>query len=213
MATVRISQGLNDQVIQKLRSDTANRRQHLINRLVAPMSHEKLIALAFDSFLQKAGIADIYDRIPQSWLNSISTLDIASINGVDATHFRRISFATRYVPTHFLTHGSSWTRPLPLSGPEFAEYAEILSGVNTAIKDFDDAATKTQTQVQTLLNNCTTLRQALEYWGGLIDLLPKDVIDKHNDKTERVKIEPAKLSLDTEHLNTAIVLNKISAVT
>lgn len=97
------------------------------------------------------------------------------------------------------------------NAPGLSDLRDKLVQRQQAIKALEAERDAFAKKVEAILENCSTLKQALGIWPGLWELVPQDVRNKHNEVTVRTKREQddTPLEVDLDALNGAVVVAKI----
>lgn len=214
MATVRITETLRGDVLNKFRQDFKVRREKKLQAILNKFDQGLIVESTWQQFCQTHGLTNewlaafpiewtkVDDKIYVSKIND-RTLPISQLNVPAGRRYPRYFFekvTDRYPVTHVV------------NSPDLSEQAALCVEYHTAMKELEDEENISTSTIRKVLDNCTTLKQALEVWPQLIDLLPAETLAKHNEPEKRYS-NASRVSLSQEALdqiNTAVVINKIT---
>ena len=211
MATVRITKELRDDILHRARSQFSKRREGILAKArdtFEPMKAE-FAEDCFAAMLEQHGMPlEIYNAIPDGWVSTRSNINVRLVNDQPfGTYFPSPQYATEIkVPCSMANSYQSAN----LTSPKLERYAMLTAETHRQIGAL---ASEEQTMLDTvkkLLTECTTLKQALEIWPHLMDLLPQYAIDKHNEKVEKRNANKPKVVIDADMLTGVLVKAKIA---
>jgi hypothetical protein len=206
MATVRLSKELLYDVTNAMQTTFEVRERQLRERFVIDIRPDDLARDARAWMLECAGVTeDFVAKIPKSWLSGLSyTAAVSTIND-------------QLLPTVLTLR---FDPPLPAALPKIGGASRFAPYVTVAKKyrdEADELGNEKRAAIRALnriFEQCGTLRQALEAWPGIMELLPKRVVDAHNAPAEKRSAGGAALAVETvELLNGAVVKSKIAQAT
>lgn len=101
----------------------------------------------------------------------------------------------------YIPNGIEALEPLRL---KLSEREQRLQALRKEREEFQELVAK-------VVDSVSTLKQALQVWPGLWELVPPEAKQKHNEVTERrgSTSDPSRPVVDIEKLNTAVVVAKI----
>lgn len=212
MTTVRLSGQIRGAVAQSLHAGFNTREQLLMEAARKRVDWTQLAVDVRRVFLSKEDMTeDLLSRIPHHWTLRVSTISITEVNGekVPPT-FRNVELLSP-VPHPPQSNPSYGAR---VSDDSLQGFADAMRELNEQLCIVADERHKSLRALDNIFDKCTTLKQALELWPGLMDMLPKWVVDRHNEapakRTAPTALEIGEVALDT--LNAAAVKNKLASV-
>jgi hypothetical protein len=207
MATVRITRDLTNQITNKVRDQFNVRREAI--KAAALKNFEPLKGQYAEDLLsvvlEKFGMPrETYDAIPDGWCHRTRELRAAELNGVHAALLPEITYNPPIkIPENL---PCSYLR---LEHGRLAQYAAHAFNLNSQLTALKEEETSMMKEVTRLLASCGSLKQALDAWPHLLELLPYQVVAEHNRPTEkRQKITAPKV--DTDKLNGSLVKAKMA---
>lgn len=211
MATVRMTKDLKSAIISKLQGQFQVRREALRKHIAA--GFEPLKAQYFEDLLttvleQHGMPRDIYDAIPDGWCHRVNELGTNRINNV---------------PTHeVLPNGSCiggaikipaaleyGRTSMSLDHPRLQPYAEYAAQANEQLRQLSQEEHSAVHEANRLLGQCGSLKQALDVWPHLIELLPERAIEQHKQVAEKRK-KAGPIAIDADRLTGALVAGKMA---
>jgi hypothetical protein len=212
MATVRITKDLTSTIINKLTSQFSVRRDATKKYILEgfqPMIElykEDLLTVILEQYNMPR---ETYDAIPDGWCHRVSTLKASSINGVEMGIIPSVTFPEGIkVPANLYYQHES----LRLEHPLLQQYAEYANIANAQLSELHREERAAVSEANHLLRQCGSLKQALEAWPHLMELLPDWAIQQHKQPAEkREKREIVKV--DADKLTGAIVAGKLAVAT
>jgi len=117
------------------------------------------------------------------------------------------------VQDHTTTSSYTQSKMMEINNyPSLQHFADRVAECNEQTQLIENECRQFRTTVRKLLDNCTTLKQALDRWPQLVELLDSELLSRHHRKVERSakQEELDRLEIDTSSLNTSLVINKIA---
>lgn len=212
MATVRITKDLTYDVINKAEIQFRVRSKAVLDKALAWFEErkEQFAADCYATLLHMNSMTEEQlAMIPSNWLGERSDLRVGKINDVPySNHFRPVDYPQPIKVPHQMA--SSWSM-VDLNSPLLEPYATMVEQTNRHMLEIKQEQQNMQENLKKLLKNCTTLKQALEIWPHLMEVLPQWAIDKHNEPTvKRGKTTKEELGIDTGALTSVIVKAKMA---
>ena len=214
MATVRITETLRGEVYEKFRLDFRLRRDKKLNAILARFDQGLILDAAWQSWLNKFNITDEWLKgYPTAWMISPKTINVKSINGVVTPMQSIPTVPGKLYPIYFINRiDGNYSHWHEIDNPDLSEQAALCVEFHDAQKTMMEEESAALATIRKVLDNCTTLKQALEVWPQLIDLLPDWALAKHKEPEKRYSnSNRVSLSQDAlDQINTAVVINKIT---
>lgn len=211
MATVRLTKELQDDIKSKAYQGFKEREGALLVRYQQKVNHEELKADVLAVVLEQYGMTqELYDAVPNGWMPEVSELDISSLNDTNVRHIlNNVKCDPKMKLPHVLV-SSSYSRTFSLSDPRLQKYADLVKEHGERYNTLTTEKNTFISALNALFNRCTTLKQALELFPNLMELLPQYAIDRHNEKTEkRAKVQPTADGVNLDALSATLVRNKL----
>ena len=212
MATVRITRDLTREIINKLTEQFSVRRMATSDNILAgfePMLQqygEDLVTVILE---QNNMPRETYNAIPDGWCHRTSSLKARTINGVSMDALPQALFSEAIKIPEALTY---LCRHLRLEHPLLQQYAEYASIANAQLSALEDEERGAVEEANSLLAQCGSLKQALDAWPHLMELLPEWAIAQHKrpaDKRKKRKI----VRVDADKLTCSVVVGKMAIAT
>jgi hypothetical protein len=214
MATVRITETLRGDILSKFRNDFQIRRDKQLQAILNKFDQGLIVESAWQQFCEGHKLTNEWlASWPAAWSLTDATIYIKTINdqNLPFTNFKLP--AGKSYPIFFVNKADDrYPRSHMLTSPDLSEQAALCIEYHTAVKELDEEMNRSTATIRKVLDNCTTLKQALEVWPQLIDLLPAETLAKHHEPEKRYS-NASRMSLSQEALdqiNTAVVINKIT---
>ena len=209
MATVRITKDLIGSIISTLQAQFTVRREATQKYILdgfEPMRAqygEDMLAVILEQHMMPR---ETYDAIPDGWCHRASSLKASKINDVSMDALPNVSFSEPIKIPEALTYHHQYLR---LTHPLLQQYAEYASIANAQLKTLANEEQAAVKEARRLLNQCGSLKQALDAWPHLMELLPEWAIAQHKQPAEkREKREVVKV--DADKLTGAVVAGKLA---
>ena len=213
MATVRITKDLTTGIISKLRDQFEVRRRNLKTHIAEgfePMKSQYFEDL-LTTILEQSDIPrDIYDAIPNGWCHTTSRLKAFRLNNVTSEVLPAGNPLGK--PIKVPENLNYLCESLRLEHPRLQPYAEYASLANAQLAQLAREETESIHMANSLLTQAGSLKQALDVWPHLMELLPDWAIKQHNKPSE--KRQKSKITaIDTDKLTGAVVAGKMAVAT
>lgn len=214
MATVRISQELRADIMANARSGFGTRINQVVreaNEILADVTLQEAIR---DTVADACGMTrNEYDQLPDGLLTPYKEIRVQFINGVDVNRYAntiQMQGSPLKMP-HSMTSAAGWSG-YNLKSPHLEPFEAKLRHLGSKINAINEEADKFQDGVDKILTKCTTLKQALDVWPQLIDLVPDRFKARHYEKVERKKADDLReeIAVDVMALNVGAVKNKLA---
>ncbi len=210
MATVRLSSEIQREVEYKMRQGFDLREKQAQEQAEKRINDAQFQVDIRREFLKMTGMSeDLLARSPNNWRYVTSSVEIDTINDEPPPpNLRTVSMSP---PLPFPASNNP-AYGVELKDESLQQYADVYSRVNEQLAAIKNERAASRRAVEQVFSKCTTLRQALELWPGLMDLLPELVILKHNEPAEK-RTNPTALEIgvaDLQVLNVAAVKNKLA---
>jgi hypothetical protein len=204
MATVRITKDLTGKIITKI-TDQFRLRRNALKRAIdegfkpmIPEYRETLLALILEEHKMPQ---EVYDAIPTGWCPTTRSLRAIRLNDVDTQVLGNVECIPSIKIPEALQYQYESLRFSDVRVCKFAEYAAVS---NRQLAELDREESEVKDEARRLLNSCGTLKQALDAWPHLMQLLPNDVLMEHNrTPAKRAKAKP--VTIDSDKLTAAVV--------
>ena len=208
MATVRMTKDLKEQLAQRVRNQFTTRREAITKKFTENFEPAKaqyaedLLAVILE---QHNMPQETYDAIPKGWCHRVRKFKAYVLNNIDAAQLPTVVFPDDVKVPEAIQYSAE---QLLLDHPKLEAYANAAADVNAALNALSAEQNHTMAQLNRLLASCATLKQAIDVWPHLLELLPKSVRDEHERPSEkRTRSAPAKI--DTDSLTGALVKAKM----
>lgn len=205
MATVRLSESLCDSIAE-------NAQRLFTKRVSEAMEYPPENQdgdLIFDAYLDANADARrvLNDMAALNWAKRYPEMRVLLFDSATVLRFKKPRFIyIGWAESHFGERLSITCQNAPGLQFLYDKLQERKRRIADVTKERDEFVNK----VKGILDNCTTLKQALSIWPGLWELVPQDAKSKHNEVTIRTKAEPVEpISVDIDALNGAVVVAKI----
>ena len=211
MATVRITKDLTNDIIDIAKRKFGTRRDAIIS--AARDTFEKMkVDFAEDvhtTLLETNGMTlEIYNAIPDGWLATREKLLVGTINDQPFSNYFENPVYNPPIRVPLDLQGT-YSRAI-LHHPRLERYAQLVEHTHEQVKAVDYECESMVTTLRRLLSQCVTLKQALDIWPHLMEVLPQYAIDKHNEAREkRASIKPV-VQVDTSMMTGALVKAKMA---
>lgn len=214
MATVRFSESLREDIERNARVGFTKRVDKLVEEASAEFSKSELQEAIRDAMAIECSMTRAqYDQFPDGLLVPFHEMRLRSVNGVDLHRFHnRVSFSPSALKVpHKVSSSQSWTG-YELHSVVLQDFADKMRDYNNSIDSVNGERDKFVEGVTKITSKCTTLKQALDIWPQLIDLVPDSVKQRHYAKSERKSGGPDldDLGVDVAALNVGAVKNKLA---
>jgi hypothetical protein len=209
MATVRITDTLRAEVDYVIRQQFETRRTPLnaqLDNLLGPTPELTEAIAGTVREMMQTNATDL-SKVPQ-WLQMTNTITAHEFNGVPVPYRRQTIRFSQPIPWPTIPGGVVLTK---LKSGRLAHWATQLQTINTTLDALAEEEKAFREQVRSLLNSCTTYRQALELWPQLTSVTPAHILHRHEAEAVRVKAAPPSVKLDVAALNKTAVVNTIAA--
>jgi hypothetical protein len=209
MATVRITKDLTRDIINRLASQFEVRLDAVKKNItdgfepMIPQYREDLLAVILE---QHNMPRETYDAIPDGWCHRTKTLRASQINGVSMHLIGSVRFAEEIKIPEELHYRNEMRR---MEHPLLQQYAEYASIANAQVSQLEREKREAVAEANHLLKQCGSLKQALDAWPHLMELLPAWAIKQHNQPTEK-RAKNVVTSVDTDKLTCAVVAGKLA---
>ena len=211
MATVRITKDLTNDIIDIAKRKFGTRRDAIIS--AARDTFEKMkVDFAEDvhtTLLETNGMTlEIYNAIPDGWLATREKLLVGTINDQPFSNYFENPVYNPPIRVPLDLQGT-YSRAI-LHHPRLERYAQLVEHTHEQVKAVDYECESMVITLRRLLSQCVTLKQALDIWPHLMEVLPQYAIDKHNEAREkRASIKPV-VQVDTSMMTGALVKAKMA---
>jgi len=211
MATVRITKDLTNGIIAIAKRKFGTRRDAIIS--AARDTFEKMkVDFAEDvhtALLETNDMTlEVYNSIPDGWLASRENLRVGTINDQPFHIYFENPVYDPPVRVPFKLHNTY--QSANLSHPRLERYAELVERTHKQVMAVDHEYESMVTTLRQLLSQCATLKQALDIWPHLMEVLPQYAIDKHNEVREKRASTKPVVQIDTSMMTGALVKAKMA---
>lgn len=211
MAIVRITAELKRQIDNKIENDFRPVNDKHDASFKLGMLPADICEIALTSFLKTEGVSrETFDSLPESWKSKRGNISIVRFNDVEVPYSnRRIDLPNDVLlPVAMGTHNS------------ISVNDEAFEGVAANIRAWREESQRIHAEqaafkqgVHKVLAACTTLKQAVEMWPNMIEVVPESVKQTHLEPQVRQKKQKIEVDADlTDALNSTLVGTKISKV-
>jgi hypothetical protein len=209
MATVRITRQLRNSIIGNLQVQFGVRREaikaHIRDGFMPMLAQYKhdLLAVILE---QHNMLQDVYDAIPDGWSRRVRTLKARRINDVSMSLMPGVQFDVEIKIPQALNYTSDC---LTLEHPRLQPYADYASIANANLELLGREEAEATREATHLLTQCGSLKQALEAWPYLMELLPDWAIVRHNQVAEKRQRKTV-VVVDADRLTGAVLAGKMA---
>ena len=213
MATVRMSVELRDTILRNVfrpfaeRADAELGVAHKLLRDNMEQLREDIIKwfCAADNVSVEA-----YKAIPARWLGTARTAYISSINGANVRSvYSNVAITDIAFPQYMVTYNMT----LELKGPQFDKYRVAAETAFAKAQEIRNEGDKAQGAVRKILNECNTLKQALEVYPPLEKWVPQDAMEQLRTKTTRKEqVKAVRERVDLSVLTQALIRSKVDSI-
>jgi len=210
MATVRLTKDLAKTIISRLQGQFTVRREALRKHIA--QGFEPLKAQYFEDLLttvleQHGMPRDIYDSIPDGWCHTTSRLKAIRLNNVDSEELPGGNPLGKNIKVPECMN--YMCESLRMDHPRLQPYSEYAAQANEQLRLLACEEMETKHMANSLLAQAGSLKQALDVWPHLMELLPDWAVEKHNRPTEK-RQKSEIVAIDTDKLTGAIVAGKMA---
>lgn len=206
MATVRLTESLQDSIISNAKNLFAKRLQEA--QAYPPEYNDG--DFIFDAYLDANPDQRrvLLDMAALKWGKRYPEIRVNIFGNMTTLRFAKPR-------TAYCGWAENWTSERIVitadNVPALRDLHDKLVQRQQAIKALEAERDAFAKKVEAILDRCSTLKQALGIWPGLWELVPQDVRNKHNEVAVRTKREQddTSLEVDLDALNGAVVVAKI----
>jgi hypothetical protein len=171
------------------------------------------------AWMDENGLTSIAPTLPDIFWKPVNAVQVRSINGVSMSPYSYANFSSEtkvlaaMIQDHTTTSHYNQSKMLEISNyPSLQHLVDRVTECNQQTALIEQESRQFRATVRKLLDNCTTLKQALDHWPQLVELLDGELLERHHRKVERSakQRELTDLEIDTSQLNTSLVVNKIA---
>ena len=219
MATIRITDSVITTIIQNASKQFEARIDAIGNATKKYLSDHRYAESVVSAWLDENGLTHVAPTLPTMFWKPVNAVQVRTINGVSMSPYSYANFGydTKVLAAMVqdLTTTSSYQQAKMLvinNYPSLQHLADRVTECNEQTALIEDESKRFRATVRKLLDNCTTLKQALDRWPQLVELLDSELLSRHHRKVERSakQEELDRLEIDTTALNTSLVVNKIA---
>lgn len=219
MATIRITDTVITTIIQNATTQFENRIKTITDATSKYLSDNKYAESVVSAWLDENNLTHVAPTLPNMFWKPATAVQVRLINGVSMSPYTYASFGydTKVLAAMVqdLTTTSSYQQAKMMeinNYPSLQHLADRVAECNEQTALIEQESKQFRAAVRKLLDNCTTLKQALDRWPQLVELLDSELLSRHHRKVERSakREELDRLEIDTTALNTSLVINKIA---
>lgn len=197
MATVRITNSIRVDITSRIERLFTNRQTALKTELaVLPGLLEQAYEATYSkeerelaAQLRKIDLAKGSSRVQWVGVLEYGSIKVPYITPEGKNRIGHVSVQTngKEFPVRSNRYSTENELLLTEKAPIYPEAARLLLEIDKV----DTERSTLVASINGILNQCGTVRQLLDAWPSAINYLPKDVLDKHNEKTpKREKVAP-----------------------
>ena len=175
MATVRLSERLKGEILENASKLFTNR---LRDMQVFPLNEDSVAARVVEAHISNLGKAPVWEAMPPEWKVSTNNVHIRRIN-----EFRPAR--RTYMRTSTTVHVPNNLGYLEITSPMLDDIVDVWSDWEKRCAELEAERNKFYQTVRVFLERHTTLKQALNEWPGIMELLPVDAKERHEAETVR----------------------------
>jgi hypothetical protein len=192
-----------------MRAGFDTRRKQLTESTLKALDIEQLARDFRAAHLDTEGVTEAaIAALPAGWISRQTAVSLASVNGVRSPVGLNLSFISDGLPMRF---GASHYG-MSIDHPTLQPYADKLTHASKQFTDLQAEQTQAIGAVESIFRQCRTLKQAVEVWPALLDLMPDYIVATHNAPAEkREKVTPSLNPNLVDVLNGAAVKNKLAS--
>lgn len=210
MATVRITVELKNDIRRKIVSDFKPLVEKHEASFKLGMTPDDFYEHCLIGFLKDQGVErQHFDLLPDAWKDSCENINVRWVNGVEIPYnFRghRLSKPVLAPDRMRAGHGTLSVQSEALQ--------DVADNIQTWINENNRLATEHAAflnGVMKVLDASTTLKQAMEMWPNMVQVLPDAVLARHREPENRQKKQKVEVDADlTDALNSTLVGTKIN---
>jgi len=219
MATIRITDTVITTIMQNATKQFDTRLVTIATATKKYLNDNNYADSVVSAWLDENGLTHVAPTLPNMFWKPVTHVQVRSINGMSMAPYCYAGFdketkvLASMVQDHTTTSSYTQSKMLEINNypslQHFADRVRECSGLTALI---EDECRQFRATVLKLLENCTTLKQALDRWPQLVELLDSELLSRHHRKVERSakQEELDRLEIDTSSLNTSLVINKIA---
>jgi len=216
MANIRLSREIRDTIVSKAYAGFTLRIGQEEENTHKWLKENNFSAKVVECWLRENKLTDIVEQLPDMFFVKPSGMYLGDLNGQTLGVFQYVKFEE---PTRVLTVMTTRTSPYGGSSRVTVENDPELNGfvyrIKEALYNMNAIAVERGLfidDVRKLLDACTSLKQAIDRWPQLVELLDSELLKRHHQKSDGPTKEKAALpDIDITALNTSLVINKIAA--
>lgn len=217
MATVRITDAVVSTIVKNAHASFATRFNQIEKDTVNYLQGNNFGDQIISAWLKSRGLTEIEKQLPEDFYTPRDHLSLNRINGTAMSPFSHLKL-TRDTPVliAMVTNPNSsyiGSKAVTLEdAPELQHFVDVVAKAKLASAEIENERVNFMAAVRQLLNTCTSLKQAIDRWPQIVELLDGDLKERHYRVTTRsaAKEKVNALDLDITSLNTSLVVNKIS---
>lgn len=216
MATVRLSREIRDTITSKAYAGFTLRIHQEEEHTHKWLKENNFGAKVIECWLRENKLTDIVEQLPDMFFGQYGVLYLDTINGQDLRTFQYFKFeqSTRLLIA-MMTKTSAYGGSSRIKVTNDPELAGFVYRISDALDNINTIAVEREAfinGIRKFLDACTTLKQAIDRWPQLVELLDSELLRKHHQKSDDSTREKAVLpDIDITALNTSLVINKIAA--
>ena len=219
MATIRITDTVITTIVQNATKQFEARINTIANATKTYLNDNNYADSVVSAWLDENDLTLVASTLPPMFWKPVNAVQVRSINGVSMNPYSYAGFdketkvLAAMVQDHTTTSSYSHSKMLEINNyPSLQHLVDKVAECNEQTALIEEEAGRFRATLRKLLVNCTTLKQALDRWPQLVELLDSELLSRHHRKAERSakQEELDRLEIDTASLNTSLVVNKIA---
>lgn len=209
MATVRLSRELRDDIIRAVEAPFYARvkQAHEDAEKHWPDSAD-LRKIALKKMFGDDNLA-LLEKIPASWLPASKSVFFGMVNGVK-TNRAAVNFDTP-VPIPYSIKERTYGAPtIDIHDPVFDAYASAVIAREERLTAITQERVSVSNTVRKLLDQCNTLKQALDAYPALAKWVPQSALDQHAAPSDRKsQVRAVREKVDLSVITSALMRQRV----
>lgn len=218
MASVKMSRDLRSDILTLVRKPYDERIRELITKAVDNFGQQlpEFRGAVINWLCKNHGMdRELYDSLPTGWVPEFETVTVTSINGIGTSNIGgTVKFKPGLLVPASVAGRGYYSSSFAVTGPEFDVFSEPIARLNTKVAEIGTEQRQVSHAVEGILNQSTTLKQAIEIYPAIERWVPQWALDKMREPSVRKERAAAvRQKVDLSVITTALLRDKIDSMT